>query len=230
MTRLAVVLAAVCALSACQKTSKEAPEASPGQPQPATEVAAEAEAQADVAFEEEEPVKVTPALVASYLDFRKKVLEATRTELATIKERLDKVDKDSTADQLGLLNETGKMSERLDAKTETLRKAAGLSDRQIELLDDLVTQLVTSQMLIQNLPDMQSLVDTMKEQAKSAPEEQRATVLAEIERMEKDARAMKEYAEARATFGDAAVDTVLAQLPALTALRTEMIELYSTLR
>lgn len=224
MTRRIALLAALLAVGACKPSSKEAPAATT----PDAPVAEEAEALAEV--DADEQVKVNPALVGTYIDFRKKVLEATRVELTAIAQRLHDTEKDSTTDQLGLLNDAAKMSERIDAKTEALRKQARLSARQIEVLDDLVSQIVTNAMVAQQLPDTKPIVDSLKAQVDQAPEEQRAELLAEIERMEQGADALRNHAEARATFGDAAVDAVLPKVPELTALRHEMVAIYQTLR
>lgn len=220
MPRALVVVAVACTFIACQKK----------QPSAAPEPVAEAPHVEPVLDETPEPVKVTADLVKRYVDYRRKVLEVTRTEIGALAERALKVEEDATADQLALLEETAKLQERLEASTLKLQQEAGLSLEQDEVLEDLVTDIASVALIAERAPDITPMIELMKANVKNAPPERKAEIEAQIAQMEANTKNLTGYTEARATWGDEAVDAVLVHIDALRTMQKEAIELFTKLR
>ena len=233
MIRSLVVLAATSALVACQQKDEAPPSVTPAPAEvEEAEVAAVVEEEETAAAEDEQApaVEITPAVVKRYVGYRQKVMDATRAEFTALRERAEKAKKDSTADQLEVLNETGKMEERLDAKTEAFRKEAGLSEEEVDALEDLVNDVATAALVVDQGSAMNPLLVQMKEQAKKLPAAQRAELEKEIASMEAGMKNLTEHTEAREKWGDPAVDAVLEHVDALRKMQKEALELFAKMR
>lgn len=221
MIRALAVVSTLLLVIACQKQEKPSVEAPPAQTTP-DPIAPEEGIEQSATNE----LKVTPALVKSYVAYRGDVLSAVTNELVRFNKLSAEVNKDSAADQLALANEAAKMQERIDAHTQRFLETTGLSATQFKLLEGLVDEMSTSALLSEKT-EFRSTLAEMREATKDVPPEGRAEVDAELARMEAGFKKFAEHTDTRAQWGDAAVDTILEHIDEFKELQAQALELFA---
>lgn len=222
MVRSLAVAFVLCVLAACQKNQEP-----PAAVAPAVEAAAGEQApEAVVNALPEEHLKVTPALVKSYVAYRGNALSAVRAELAAFNKLSAKADKNSPADQLALATHVKEMEARIDAHTERFLKESGLSSTQYRALEKLADEIATSALLTAQ-SDFHATLAQMREVAKTVPPESRAEADAELARIEAGFKKLADHTDARAQWGDAAVDAVIEHIDPLKKLQADALDIFT---
>jgi len=111
---------------------------------------------------------------------------------------------------------------QLEQGSSALREQAGLSAMQVEQISALVDAVIVARLAWQQAggdEHLASIERRFRDQVVTLPAAGRAPVEAEFKQMIGEVTAMRDAAEARRTYGDAAVERVLARAAELTALR-----------
>lgn len=111
---------------------------------------------------------------------------------------------------------------QLEQGSAALREQAGLSALQVEQLDALVDAVIVARLAWQQAggdEQLASIERRFRDQVATLPAAERAPVEAEFRQLIGEVTALRDAAEARRSFGNGAVDLVLAHAAELTALR-----------
>jgi hypothetical protein len=207
MRRSLWVLWAVLACSACKK-EPPSPAPAPGPVAPAASGAAPTPSETDpgpAGGEAPSTYQVTPEKLGAYVAYQRQLLEAYAAltkELATAKGKPD------TVGTMAEVNATMKYIEGKAVAEEQARKAAGLSEEDVNGLADVVTAVVSQRQMLQTLQFDEELKKLEALQAKLSQEQQKE-LAPQIDAMRERVESLRQLTEVRRTYGDANVDTVL---------------------
>jgi hypothetical protein len=207
MRRSLWVLWAVLACSAC-KREQPSPAPAPGPVAPAASGVPSAPGEKDpgpASGEVPSTYQVTPEKLGAYVAYQRQLLEAYAAltkELATAKGKPD------TVGTMAEVNATMKYIEGKAVAEEQARKAAGLSEEDVNGLADVVTAVVSQRQMLQTLQFDEELKKLEALQAKLSQEQQKE-LAPQIDAMRERVESLRQLTEVRRTYGDANVDTVL---------------------
>lgn len=222
MKRVLIVAAAALALAACNKKSNPEPESTDQAVSAGAETAdasaeeADAANEADAAEEEEKP-HIDAEVVRKYGVY----LQGLIAEQKRIIEEIEKLDREK-AGAVKTWSKSIAITERFSAAEEKLEKDSGLSEAQIEAMQDLLGSVVLARSMVGE--DALAGVRELRKQIDAMPADQRAEAEKTVAEMEKGIEEMRSAKEARERWGDAAVDAVIAEEKTLIAKWKESTE------
>lgn len=226
MRRSLWVLCAALAFSGCKK-EQPAAASSPTQERPPPSAQAEEEQAAGEGEPGAEPAPgsfvVTKEKLDAYVGYQRKLLEAYQSlmkELATVKARPE------TAGSMAEVNATMKYIEGKAKAEEEARKAAGLSEEDVNVLAEVVTAVISQRQMVQALQFDEELKKLEAMQAKLNPEQQKE-LAPQIEAMRERVESIQQLTEVRRTYGDANVDVILTREADLAKNYQDMMETFS---
>ncbi len=179
------------------------------------------------------PVVVDEAMIEKYLTAQKTIVGETRAFYEQMSAEVKAAqDKDSTAAGLKALGDIDARSKKLDQlKRDTLAKV-GLAQREYDATGDLVSSVEMTQMMFEKAGGEAAAAKMeadLKAQLGPAlakmPADERAKAEKDAMKMPESLRSLGQAKDARARYGDAAVDAVLKRLPEARALREELMGL-----
>ncbi|MHB8877607.1 MAG: hypothetical protein ACYC8T_28280 [Myxococcaceae bacterium] len=218
--RTPVMLAvAALALWGCKKTPPPEPaSAAPAEPAPAPEAQPD-----DPAAPANEKLALTADKLTRFIGYQQRMLEVTAQALKDVKAMDHKAD---AGDYGGVANDAVDSIGRKEEAEEAARKDSGLSEREVEQLEQLVGELLAKRSLARTM-NFEATLKQMEELRAGLPKEQQAGLdqsLAELKKQQEEAKSLKEE---RDRFGSANVDLVLAREAELAKNQDKLMNLWS---
>ena len=217
------LLAATALLAACGGKSDEAT--------PPDEASAPAASEPDAAGEPEapatEPVEITDALVASYMEYQKENIRIVKEYAEKARQNAESARGDTVKAlrQIDIATQYGKeMEQKLEAK----RRELGLSEQQFETARDAVLMTANFRMLFNQMGGDKQLAEiaaAQKAAIEGMPEAQRPAAQAEADKMMKSFTDARDLADIRQKYGDKSAEVLLRHADALAAQHLEFLQL-----
>lgn len=181
-------------------------------------VSAEQEGSAE-APEKEEPLVVTSAKLDKYIAYQDATARILRESLAHVEKMIAKADAGAYEGALGAFagaREGAKLFEAQEEAKEKARKETGLSEREIDQIQELVMDVISNRKMaaMVNYDAQLKQFEALREKM---PADQRADLDETIKSLKEQKDQSTKLTDERQRFGDANVDAVLAREKDLTA-------------
>lgn len=183
------------------------------------EVTAEQEGSAEAPPEKEEPLVITSEKLDKYIAYQDATGRIYQEGLAGIRKLIAKADAgayDSTLGAFAGARQGLKLVEAQEEAKEKARKQVGLSEREIDEIQDLVMDVISNRKMaaMVNYDAQLKQFEAMREKM---PADQRASLDDTIKALKEQKDLATKLTDERQRFGDANVDAVLAREKDLTA-------------
>lgn len=205
----ATVVALALALSAC-KSAEERSGGTQKSDESSASTGGSAEKTATPLPAEPAKLEITDDVVKRYLDYAEKDAEIRRETLT----RIGELDAEAKAKGSDMAAATAMMAKITDLnrtssqKQAALRKESGLSETDLNTLQNLVNEVVLGRKLAKDA-NMETVLAESRAQIEKLPAERRAEAEAQVKKMEDNHQATMNATNARQKFGDAAVDAII---------------------
>jgi hypothetical protein len=190
----------------------------------ASEEQAQAQAQEEEAAQQEaepepeKPIVVTNDMIDKYLAYQKQSLANYQEMMKDLKSYDAKADagdyKGAFGTMAGIKDGMNLIQKQADAE-EKARKSVGLSEREIDQVRGLVSDVIARRQLMMSM-NLSEQVKQLEKMRDSLPADQRKDLQASIDSMKQQQKEVTELADARKEYGDASVEAVLSREKDLT--------------
>jgi hypothetical protein len=183
------------------------------------EVSADQEEGAQAAPEQEEPFVVTPEKLDKYIAYQDTTGRIYQESIARIQKMVAKADAGAYEGTLGAFagaREGMKLVEAQEEAREKARKETGLSQRDIDKLQDLVSDVMGNRKMAA-MVNYDAQIKQFEAMREKVPADQRASLDETIKSLKAQQEQATKLDDERKRFGDANVDAVLAREKDLTA-------------
>ncbi len=227
MSRLLVLCLAVVLVTACKKNDAEPAAAAPAAKaaaEPSNDTAGTPEGEMGDApaadgeqarndqngtDEPEQKVELKAAMVAPYLEYREAAVDSAMSAHKKLQEA-ERKKEEGKLDAMQFVNEATKIREAHEAETAAALKKSGLTEAQLDALNDVSSAVLIAVMGRKNDPSKE-LEKQLAAGAANATPEQLAEAKAAMAEMKKGFEELTNAAEARKEHGDEVVDAMLAR-------------------
>ena len=228
MKRVSVLLACALLMVSCDRDRAPEDAPAPDDSAPAASELARPE-EPEAVGEEPAELQITDEMVAKYVEYEKENVRILRDYVAAAAKNLQSARGDSvkTLEQVAV---SQKFTKELEEKLEAKRQELGLSERELAAAKDAAQMTATARVLYQQMGGDAQLASMEAEQQKAIealPQEQRAAAIADMEKMLKGVKDMRDAAEVRKKYGDKSADAVLRHADVLVRQRLEVLQMMS---
>ena len=214
MSRSAALALLILAAAGCNQEPHNVIVARP--PQPAAPAAPAAAAAPQTVIDDE--------VVRRFVDFDKHYLAALPARMAQMRDQLAAVEKGG-GKGAGSPGEGAAhdVLQRMNAEDAKLRAAAGLTQEQGQAMQDLSMAIASAR---KSGAELKTRIDKARAGLSGVPAEQKKSLEAELQSLERRAREVQSLQGARRRFGDAAVDTAMRHQAELAPLWDQQMDVF----